>query len=282
MNSYAYYNGKFGKRDEISIPLTDRTIFFGDAIYEAAIGRYDRILWEDEHLERLFTNAKKLSIHHKYSEKILSDILREVAVKSCIDSYLIYFSLSRSSAERIHSAKNCADANLLITVEPLTVDKNPSRLCLTVKEDLRYKYCDVKTVNLLPNVIALTNAESDGYAEVVFHRNGIVTECAKSNISILKQGRVITHPLDNEILPGITRKHIIDACHKLGIPCSEEKFNLSDMYSADEIIISSSSKLCRTAKQIDGISVGGKASELSEKIRLEVYKEYENKVINPL
>lgn len=282
MNSYAYYNGKFGKRDEISIPLTDRTIFFGDAIYEAAIGRYDRILWEDEHLERLFTNAKKLSIHHKYSEKILSDILHEVAIKSCIDDYLIYFSLSRSSAERIHSAKSCADANLLITVEPLTVDKNPSRLCLTVKEDLRYRYCDVKTVNLLPNVIALTNAETEGYDEVVFHRNGIVTECAKSNISILKCGRLITHPLDNEILPGITRKHIIDVCHKFGIPSSEEKFNLSDMYSADEIIISSSSKLCRTAKQIDGISVGGKAPELSEKIRLEVYKEYENKVTNPL
>ncbi len=282
MNSYAYYNGKFGKRDEISIPLTDRTIFFGDAIYEAAIGRYDRILWEDEHLERLFTNAKKLSIHHKYSEKILSDILHEVAIKSCIDDYLIYFSLSRSSAERIHSAKSCADANLLITVEPLTVDKNPSRLCLTVKEDLRYRYCDVKTVNLLPNVIALTGAETEGYDEVVFHRNGIVTECAKSNISILKRGRLITHPLDNEILPGITRKHIIDVCHKFGIPCSEEKFNLSDMYSADEIIISSSSKLCRTAKQIDGISVGGKAPELSEKIRLEVYKEYENKVTNPL
>ena len=282
MNSYAYYNGKFGKRDEIFIPLNDRTIFFGDAIYEAAIGRYNRILWEDEHLDRLFTNAKKLSIQHKYSKKTLSDILHEVAIKSCIDDYLIYFSLSRSSDERIHSAKGCKDANLLITVEPLTVDKNPNRVCLMVREDLRYKYCDIKTVNLLPNVIALTNAETEGYDEVVFHRNGSVTECAKSNISIIKRGRLITHPLDNEILPGITRKHIIEACHKLQVPCSEEKFNLSDMYSADEIIISSSSKLCRTVKQIEGINVGGKDSDLSAKICFSVYKEYEDKVINAL
>lgn len=281
MNSYAYYNGKFGKRSDISIPLNDRTIFFGDAIYEAAIGQYDRILWESEHIERLFANAKALSIHHDYSEKTLSDILREVAIKSCIDSYLIYFSLSRSSAKREHSAKHCNGTNLLITVDPITIDENPARLRLTVKEDLRYKYCNVKTVNLLPNVIALTKAENDGFDEVVFHKNGIVTECAKSNISILKRGRLITHPLNNEILPGITRRHVIDVCNRLDIPCLEEKFNLSDMYSADEIIVSSSSKLCRSAIQIDGISVGGKDSYLLNKICCEVYKEYETKIINP-
>ena len=66
MTSYAYYNGQFGKRDEIKIPLSDRSIFFGDAVYDTAIGCYDRILWEIEHIERLLCNAQRLGIEHKY------------------------------------------------------------------------------------------------------------------------------------------------------------------------------------------------------------------------
>ena len=276
MNSFAYYNGKFGKRNEISIPLTDRTIFFGDAIYEAAIGCFDRILWEDEHIDRLFDNAEKLAINHGYSKKKLSAILHEIAVKSCIESYLIYFSLSRSSEERIHSAKNCIGANLMVTIEPISIDKKSRAVTLTVKEDRRYQFCNIKTVNLLPNVLALTDAEKHGYDEVVFHKNGIVTECAKSNISILKRGRLITHPLDNTILPGITRKHLLKECQRLGIQCFEETFTLSDMYSADEIIISSSSKLCRPVKQIDDISVGGKSDKLLRDICDAIYMQYES------
>jgi D-alanine transaminase len=90
MDSYAYYNGKFGKRDKITIPLSDRSIFFGDAIYDAAIGSFDRILWESEHIERFLNNAEKIGIKHNYTHKHLSDILREIGVKSMIKSYFIY------------------------------------------------------------------------------------------------------------------------------------------------------------------------------------------------
>lgn len=281
MDSYAFYNGKFGKRSDISIPLSDRSVFFGDAIYEAAIGCYDRIMWEEEHIDRLLDNANRLSIRHKYTKKELSAILHEVAVKSCIESYLIYFSLSRSSDSRIHSALKCENANLLITIEPFEVCNNSAPVSLIVREDLRYQFCNVKTINLLPNVIALTDAEKDGFDEVVFHRNGIITECAKSNISIIKQGRLITHPLTSHILPGITRHHVLMACDELHIPFFEEKYNLSDMYSADEIIISSSSKLCRKVKQISGISVGGKSNGIADKICSEIYRQYECCVKNP-
>ena len=69
MCSYAYYNGKFGKKEEISIPLSDRSIYFGDAVYDVALGSYDRIMWESEHLDRLLANAKRLGIIHPYSKK---------------------------------------------------------------------------------------------------------------------------------------------------------------------------------------------------------------------
>ena len=125
-------------------------------------------------------------------------------------------------------------------------------------EDRRFYYCDVKTLNLLPSVLASTEAEKRGCDEAVFHRGNIVTECAHSNVSILKDGVLITHPTDNLLLPGITRRHLLDACTVLGIPYEEREFTLEELSAADEIIVTSTTKLAKTAKTLNGISVGGK------------------------
>jgi branched-subunit amino acid aminotransferase/4-amino-4-deoxychorismate lyase len=221
MKGYAYYNGKFGKRDDITIPLSDRSIFFGDAIYDAAIGSHDRILWESEHIQRFLDNANRLEINHNLTEKYLSQLLREVAVKSTIENYFIYFQLSRDLKTRTHSAMGCG-SNLLITIDPIEIKSTFTPLKLVTAEDLRYGYCDVKTVNLLPAVLSATKAERIGCDEAVFIKEGIVTECTKSNISIIKHGRVVTHPKSNKILPGITREHLRMICDKIGIPFDEK------------------------------------------------------------
>jgi D-alanine transaminase len=129
MSSYAFYNGEFGKREDIRIPLTERSIFFGDAVYDAAIGSFDRILWEDEHINRLLSNAKRIGINHPYNKKMLSAILREIAIKSMNEVYFIYIQISQSSSSRTHSAANCK-SNLLITVDPFEnhADKTPLSL----------------------------------------------------------------------------------------------------------------------------------------------------------
>ncbi len=276
MNSYAYYNGQFDKYDKIKIPLSDRSIFFGDCVYDAAIGRYDRILWEKEHIERFLSNAKRMWIKHDYTAKRLSSLLREIAVKSGIEYYFIYFSLSRKSDRRIHSGASCKSANLLITVEPMKIQAKNRPLTLITEEDKRYGYCDIKTINLLPAVIACTNAENAGCDEAVFHRNGIVTECAKSNISIIKQGRLKTHPISSSILPGITRAHLLQAAAEIGIPCQEEPFTLQELFCADEILVTSTSKLCRRVGKIDGISVGGNAAWIADDLCCKIYNEYKN------
>lgn len=274
MKSYAYYNGRFGKRDEICVPLSDRSIFFGDCVYDAAIGSYDRILWEEEHIERLLSNAKRLGIKHPYTKQSISQILHEVAIKSCIESYFIYFSISRQSERRVHSAKYSDGSGLLITVDELQIAANQSPLKLITKDDLRYGFCDIKTTNLLPAVIASTEAEKCGADEVVFIKNGVVTECAKSNISILKQGRLITHPKSNRILPGITREHLLSIATENGIEIIQRPFTVSELLSADEILITSSSKLCKVANQIDGISVGGKDVRHASLLCKKMYEHY--------
>lgn len=110
----------------------------------------------------------------------------------------------------------------------------------------------------------------------MFYRPGNrVTECAHSNVSILKDGKFITAPTDNLILPGIARAHLIQACKKLEIPVSETPYTLEELFDADEIIVSSSSKLCLRACEIDGKPVGGKDAERMEKLRAAVIEEFE-------
>ena len=273
MNSYAYYNGKFGKRNEILIPLSDRSIFFGDAVYDAAIGSYDRILWEDEHITRFLGNAKRLGIRHGYKKHYLSSLLREIAVKSMIDTYLIYFQLSRDLPERRHSGIGCG-ADLLVTVEPIVIEEFPRPMKLITVPDLRYGYCDIKTTNLLPAVISATEAERADCDEAIFVKDGIVTECTKSNISILKQGRLITHPKSHKILPGITRAHLLAASRSLGIPYEEAEFSMEELFSADEILVSSTTKLCKTVSHIDSVRVGGRDKKTSSELCQFLYSEF--------
>lgn len=273
--SYAYYNGRFDKKENIAIPLTDRSICFGDAVYDVAIGCYDRILWEDEHINRLLYGAKKMGIKHSYTFEFISSLLREIAVKSMIESYIIYIQLSRSYESRKHSAIDC-DANLLITIDPFQPNIYSPPMKLMTYEDKRYDFCDIKTTNLIPAVLASTEAEMRGYDEALFVRQGIVTECSKSNISILKQGRLLTHPKSCHILPGITREHLLLTCRELKIPVLEETFTINDLFIADEIIVTSSTKLCRSVSHINDVTVGGRDSNTFDKIRSRLNRDYLN------
>lgn len=275
MNSYAYYNGDFGKSEDIKIPLSDRSIYFGDAVYDAAIGRYEFIMWESEHIDRFLANAKRLGIEHSYTKRRLSALLREIAVKSCIPEYFLYFQLSRNKERRIHSGLGCS-SNLLVTIEPIEINSSLPPLRLSLFEDLRYGYCDIKTINLLPAVLASTNAECEDCDEAVFHLGGVVTECAKSNISILKNGILKTHPTTNRILPGIARRHVLLACKRLGIPYREEAFTVEDLFAADEILVSSTTKLCRRANMLCGQRVGMNDGARAEKICRFLYDKFEN------
>jgi len=141
-------------------------------------------------------------------------------------------------------------------------------------EDTRFLHCNIKTLNLIPNVIASQRALEAGCDEVVFHRGETVTECAHSNVHIIKNGRFITHQADNLILRGIARSHLLQACDRLNIPVDEREFTLSELFDADEALVSSSGDLGVSAETIDGKRVGGKAPELLKRIQDEVLKEF--------
>lgn len=272
---FAYYNGRFAEYGEITVPLSDRALFFGDGVYDAMIGRGEKIFLRDEHVMRLYKNAERLGIIPSVSREELYSILAEVILRSGLSDYFLYVQLSRGKSRRIHSAVG-AKTNLLVTVTGWSLPSPEKQLSLITAEDLRYEYCDVKTVNLLPAVLASTKAEACGADEAVFHRGDIVTECAHSNISILKGGTLITHHESSHILPGITRRNLIDCAHSLGIPVCERAFTLEELFSADEVIVSSTTKLVLSAKSIDGKSVGGGDCKTFALLQKAVCEEFNN------
>lgn len=162
-----------------------------------------------------------------------------------------------------------------VMLKPATISDGIEPIKLITEPDTRFFHCNIKTLNLIPSVMASEKAKRAGCQETVLYREGgRVTECAHSNVHIIKDGALYTAPLDNLILPGIARKHLIQACARLGISVHEEPYYLEDLFAAEEVLVTSSSNLCLHAHEIDGKPVGGMQPELIEALRKEVIGEF--------
>lgn len=275
MKNLGYYNGKFDEIENMSIPMSDRVCFFGDGIYDATYSRNYKIFTIDDHVDRFYNSAKLLDINIPHTKNELKDILYSMLNKMDTGENFIYFQATRGSdsvRNHIFPVKN--EANIWINIFHKEICDVYKKVKLITMEDTRFLHCNIKTLNLIPAVMASQKAKELGCNETVFHRYGRVTECAHSNVHIIKDGAFITAPLDNLILPGIARKHLIKACNKLNIPVYEKPYSLDELMDADEIIISSAGQLCTATEIIDGKNVGGKAPTLLKTIQDEVYREF--------
>lgn len=275
MKTLGYYNGAFDEIEKMSIPMTDRVCFFGDGIYDATYSRNYKIFALDEHIDRFYNSASLVEIDIGISKEELKKLLYELLSKMESGNQFVYWQATRGSGLRNHvfPEKN-EKANLWITLTPKEIMNTYKKIKVITAEDTRFLHCNIKTLNLLPAVIASEKAKRAGCDETVFHRGERVTECAHSNVSILKNGVFKTAPTDNLILPGIARSHLIKACQKLGIAVDESPFTLSELFEADEIIVSSAGSLGLGVEEIDGKKVGGKAPGLLKKIQDEVQNEF--------
>lgn len=274
MKNLGYYNGKFGEIENMSIPMNDRVCFFGDGVYDATYSRNYKIFTLDEHIDRLYNSASLLGMNIAETKDEMKAILGEMVSKMDTGENFVYWQVTRGSGMRNHVFPENAKTNLWIAISPRDIVDTYKKVKLITMEDTRFLHCNIKTLNLIPSVMASEKAKQAGCDETVFHRGERVTECAHSNVHIIKDGVFITAPTDNLILPGIARAHLIKACRKLGIPVSETPYTLSELMDADEIIISSAGSLCLAAEEIDGKPVGGKAPELLRMLQDEVLREF--------
>ncbi len=259
---YAYYNGIYLPYGEMKIPLCDRSIYFADAIYEVMIGRKGRIYQLQEHIERLKRGAELLEISLDGIIDRIESVCLELIRLSDIDSFVLYLQVSRNANKRRHFYTDKDEPTLLMTITEFQHATGDNPLKLISTPDKRYEYCNIKTTNLFPAVIASSYAERLGCEEALFHKGGTVTECSRSNISICVGDRLITHPEGEEILPGITRRNLIEASVRLGLRVEEEAFTLSDIENADEVIVSSTTKFIKRASKLDSKDVGMKNARL--------------------
>ncbi len=262
MENLGYYNGKYDLIENMTVPMNDRACYFGDGIYEAAYTRNYIVYALDEHLDRFYDSAAILGIKIPHEREELKKIIEGLVRKLDADEQLVYFQVSRGTEMRNHAPSPSLVGNIWITLKPMKLKDIYSPMKLITAEDKRFLYCNIKTLNLLPTVLASAAAAEAGADEAVFYRGDKVTECAHSNLFIIREdGAVQTAPADNMILAGVARAHMIAACRDFGMEVIEKHFSREEMMAAREIIVTSSGTLCRPAAYIDGEAVGGRAGE---------------------
>ena len=228
----------------------------------------------DEHVDRLFRSAEMLEIRVPVTKQELKELLYELIGKMDTGELLEYYQVTRGSGPRSHAFPE-GPANLWVTLRPKTLNPDIAPVSLITDADTRFFHCNIKTLNLIPSVMANEKAKRAGCYECVLYRpGGRVTECSHSNVHIIRDGVFITAPTDELILPGIARAHLIAACGRLGIPVRETPYTVEELKNADEIITSSSTAPCVRACRVDGQQAGMRREDLFDRLHQAVFDEY--------
>lgn len=268
MKNIAYYNGRTSLIEEMMVPMNDRACYFGDGVYDATMAIGHVPMHFDDHIERIYNSARLIDIEIPMTKEEMKKLLQGLIDQVEGDSLFVYWQVTRGVGMRNHPYSGAkGEPSFWAWVRPSSMrDPYGAYRCITM-EDTRFLHCNIKTINLLPAVIANQRAMEAGCDETIFHRGDRVTECSHSNVHMLRDGVLHTAPCDNLILPGIVRKHILAICHEQGIPVAEEPFTVEELMEADEVFFSSSSALTCRVCEIDGKRVGMRDEATFARIR---------------
>jgi D-alanine transaminase len=249
----AYYGGTFIDIDEKVIPIQERGHQFGDGVYEV-IRVYDgHPFMMEEHLDRFEMSAHEILLKMPLTRAEIKEIVAEGLQRSGIKEAEIYIQVTRGIAARNHLFPD-VPAQLAMTIrqaKQIPAEKRRHGVSVTLLEDERWANCYIKSLNLLPNVIAKQKAVTNGHEEAVLVRDGFVTEGSSSNVFAVKDGILYTTPATKRILHGITRSAVIACAGKLGIPVVEKEMDADFFLSADEAFYTSTSVEIMPIAKID-------------------------------
>lgn len=252
-------NEKLVDEQDANVPYNDRGYVFGDGIYEYIRVYDNNVFTAKEHFERLLRSAKEIGLELKYNVDELTELIQELLSANNIVNGGVYIQVTRGAAPRDHAFPTpSVEANVMAFTK--SYDR-PYKLLeeginAITTEDIRWLRCDIKSLNLLGNVLAKEYATKYNAQEAIQHRGDIVTEGSSSNVYAIKNGEIYTHPVNNYILNGITRMVIKSVAEEKDIPFNEEVFTLDFLKNADEIIVSSTSIEVMPVVKLDGENVG--------------------------
>lgn len=259
MLELAYVNGEILPIERATIPIEDRGYQFGDAVYEF-VASYNGVLFcLDEHLDRLERSMRGLSLPAIPRERIREAVMT-LFERAGIARAGIYMQISRGVAPRNHPFPDSVKPQIVMTIRP--VEEKPAALrqngaaAVTI-EDFRWGRCDLKTVQLLPNVLAKQKAQEAGVFDAIFvSKEGIVREATSSNVFMVTDERLVTHPLTPEILPGITRAVVIDLGQDIDLPVEERFFSCEEFLGAAEAFLTGTVTEVLPIVSVDGKRIG--------------------------
>ncbi|MEN2767789.1 D-amino-acid transaminase [Ornithinibacillus xuwenensis] len=262
---------KFTHRDSLRFPLEERALQFGDGIYEVIRIYKGTYYLLDEHIDRLFRSTEAIKIKLMVTKDELKHMLQELLNRNQMtEDGKLYMQVSRGSAPRDHVFPKDVDPNIYayIQSQPRNLETMKNGVGVITHRDIRWENCYIKSLNLLPNVMAKQEAKEHGCYEAILHRNGHVTECSSSNVYLVKNGKIFTHPTTNNILHGCVRMAIEQFVLEFDIPFIEEAFTLDDIWSADELFLSSSTSEITPIVTVDGHPVNtGKPGPITKQLQ---------------
>jgi len=255
MPNITYIDGKYLNYEDSKIHINDRGYHFGDAIYEVIVFNKNIFYDFDGHIQRLFKSLKSLEIEFSLSSSSLKIIINNLIRLNKANIGSIYIQVSRGVAERNHSfhGLNIKPILTIIVTKKSNIENNLNGVKAITLNDNRWSRPDIKTTQLLPNVLAKTLAnKNNAYESIFIDDEGFVTEGSSSNIWVLnKENQLITRNLDGKILSGITRNSIFLFAKKNNITVVEKKFTQIELYNAKEVFLTSASSFIMPIVQID-------------------------------
>lgn len=261
MSRVAYVNGRYLPQREAAVNVEDRGYQFGDGVYEVVHVYGGRFIDEDRHLGRLERSLKEIRLTPPMGVEALRRVLREVVARNRVREGLVYIQVTRGVARRDHPfpAKPVSPAIVVTTrrLAPFPRDVAQWQAAAITTPDLRWARCDIKSVGLLPNVLARQAAREQGAFEAILvNADGMVTEGAATSVWMVDRNGVLrTRHLDQVILPGCTRGALIALMQEAGIGFEERAFSADELRAAREAFVTSATSYVRPVVRLDGAAV---------------------------
>jgi D-alanine transaminase len=278
-----YLNGEFLPLDQAHVPVLDRGFIFGDGVYEVIPVYANRLFRVAEHLERLNNSLAAVRIKNPYTDDEWLNIFSHLIEKNQNPDQSLYLQVTRGVAKRDHGFPADTVPTVFVMSSP-GVTPDPDLLkrgaCAITLDDIRWQFCNIKSITLLPNILLRQQALDAGCAEAILIRNGNVTEGAASNVFVIRDGVIRTPPKDNCVLPGITRDVVIELAHKHGVPCEETTITETDLKNADEIWVTSSTREILPITRLNGNVLGnGEPGQIWQRM-YDIYQQHKQQLRN--
>jgi D-alanine transaminase len=277
MSRISYLNGKFLPHENCLVHIEDRGFQFADGVYEVTLFKNGKLIDGEPHLERLFRSLRELKIEHNFSKEDLLKMQIDLFSLNNMSEGICYIQVTRGATNRVPTCPKGLTPTINATValgKKLTSEEIEKGFSVMTHEDIRWKRCDIKSVGLIASSFMNQNAKDLGFDDVLFVRDGVVTESSFANAFIVNSsGTLITKNADELILCGITRNRLIQIAKDKEIKVEEREFDLDELFAAEEVFLTSSSLIIRPVVEVDGKMIGsGKAGKIAKMLLAEYEK----------